>query len=454
MAASGGSHFFAQTAPGQKTPAPITPAGLRLRKAKTAMGFLLVRLRSAPESLYQPRQRAELQSRRNLRLRLSEPPDLGLLRNGNTETWTLDSLGNWLDWTVNGVSQTRSTDPSNEIGSITQGGSTSSQGYDLAGNMTLIADPNSSQGTLFCTYDAWDRLVEVQAGSSSGVIIAEFSYDGTNRRVSQTDFTPSSGPVATYYFYSGQQVVETREGAVVDSQIPDPQSLVPSSQYVWSLRYINAPILRDSFDSSGNVEPSSRIYYLGDANYNVTALVNSSGTVIERYSYDPYGKVTVYEATWTNPGSTSSVGNTILFAGGSVDTETGLVLFGLRYYSVTLGAFISQDPTGYAGGTNVYAYCDDCPPAFTDPEGEARRRWTPITIYELNVTETSQHAGVWGGFSVGINWQVTPAPLARPKWAHLPATSWIVQRVNVTFNTTNAAGVPIPTRGTMGTGAT
>ena len=131
--------------------------------------------------------------------------------NGNTETWTLDSLGNWMDSTVNGVSQTRSTDPSNEIQSISQGTSLDYQGYDLAGNMTLIADPNSAQGTLYCTYDAWDRLVEVQAGSSSGAIIAEFSYDGTNRRVEQIDFTPSSGPVATYYFYSGQQVVETRE---------------------------------------------------------------------------------------------------------------------------------------------------------------------------------------------------------------------------------------------------
>ena len=45
---------------------------------------------------------------------------------------------------------------------------------------------------------------------------------------------------------------------------------------------------------------SDRIFYLGDANYNVTAVAQynaGSGTwqVAERYSYDPYGKVTVYE---------------------------------------------------------------------------------------------------------------------------------------------------------------
>ena len=281
--------------------------------------------------------------------------------NGNTETWTLDSLGNWLDYTVNGVSQTRSTDPSNEIGSITQSGTVNNQGYDLAGNMTLIADPNSVRGTLYCTYDGWDRLVEVQAGSSSGAIIAQFSYDGTSRRVSQTDFTPTTGPTAAYYFYSGQQVVETRLGA----QGSDPCSLAPTNQYVWSLRYIDAPILRDSF-SGGEVVPASRIYYLGDANYNVTALVNSSGTVIERYSYDPYGKMAIYDGSW-NATSASSVGNTILFAGGSIDPETGLMLFGVRYYSTTLGNFVTTDPA--QADINTYRYCGNEPVIRVDPSG-------------------------------------------------------------------------------------
>ena len=35
----------------------------------------------------------------------------------------------------------------------------------------------------------------------------------------------------------------------------------------------------------------------------------------ERYSYTPYGVATVYDVNWANPGTTSSVGNTILFAG-------------------------------------------------------------------------------------------------------------------------------------------
>lgn len=39
-------------------------------------------------------------------------------------------------------------------------------------------------------------------------------------------------------------------------------------------------------------------YYLQDADYNVTAVVNCGGTVEERYSYTPYGEVTVLDSTF------------------------------------------------------------------------------------------------------------------------------------------------------------
>ena len=239
--------------------------------------------------------------------------------NGNTETWTLDSLGNWLDWTVNGVSQTRSTDPSNEIGSITQGGTTSTQGYDLAGNMTLIADPNSARARSTARMTpgiGWLRCKQAApAGRSLPSSRMTAPIAGCRRPTSRPAVAQSPRTTSIPGSRWSRPGKGPKAAILARSR--------PTNQYVWSLRYIDAPILRDSFDSSGNVEPSSRIYYLGDANYNVTALVNSSGTVIERYSYDPYGKVTVYDAAWTSSGSTSSVGNTILFAGEALTRRRG-----------------------------------------------------------------------------------------------------------------------------------
>ena len=76
----------------------------------------------------------------------------------------------------------------------------------------------------------------------------------------------------TRYYYSGQQLVEsdTAVNGVTTTRY----------QYLWSPRYIDAPICRDTLDSSGNVESptTGRIYYLGDANYNVTALVQYNPT--------------------------------------------------------------------------------------------------------------------------------------------------------------------------------
>ena len=233
--------------------------------------------------------------------------------------------------------------------------------YDAAGNMT-------SNGTYTYVYDAWDRLVAVHQGSLSGALVAQYSYDGTNRRIEQlTDFNAKGvAQSVTHYFLDGQQVVETRLAASASTPAT---SVSPQYQYIYSPRYIDAPILRDTY-SGGVLQASARVYYLDDANYNVTALVNPSGQVLERYSYDAYGNVTVYNATWTSTLQSSSVGNTILFAGRELDAETGLYYNRARYYSAGLGNFISQDPAGFdAGDDNFYRYADNNPIICADPSG-------------------------------------------------------------------------------------
>jgi RHS repeat-associated protein len=49
--------------------------------------------------------------------------------------------------------------------------------------------------------------------------------------------------------------------------------------------------------------------------------------------------------------------------------ESGLVYARNRYYSPGLGRFISEDPIGFGGGANFYAYCGNDPINFTDPLG-------------------------------------------------------------------------------------
>ena len=289
-------------------------------------------------------------------------------RNGNAyQQWTLDSLGNWTGFTNNSQTTNETFDPANEL---TGGTGIVTPAYDAAGNMTTTPSPSNPQTGLTCTYDAWNRMVQVASGTT---ILGQYRYDGQNRRTENlTNFNTSGVPQnVVYYFYSGQQVVETRAGARTSS----PSSLPPQYQYIWSLRYIDAPIQRDSFNGSGQIQPASRLFYLADANYNVTALVNTSGQVVERYVYDPYGAVTVYKPDWSGTQSPTLYNNTVLYTGKVLDVETGLYYYLARYYQPALGRFIASDPTGFwPGDANLYQYCGDSPTNATDPAGMLTRK--------------------------------------------------------------------------------
>jgi hypothetical protein len=51
------------------------------------------------------------------------------------------------------------------------------------------------------------------------------------------------------------------------------------------------------FRAVGNSSWYQRYYILQDTDWNVTALVEVSGNLLERYAYDPYGAVTVMSSS-------------------------------------------------------------------------------------------------------------------------------------------------------------
>ena len=110
----------------------------------------------------------------------------------------------------------------------------------------------------------------------------------------------------------------------------------PLKQVVWDIRYIDAPVVRfHDADTDGTIDDT--LYYTTDANMNVTALVDTSGTVLERVVYDPYGNPTFYDGDWDNESSTSSYDNVVLYCGYRWDGETGLYDVRHRVYHPTMG---------------------------------------------------------------------------------------------------------------------
>src|SRR5262249_32054420 len=154
---------------------------------------------------------------------------------------------------------------------------------DGAGNMTKI--PNASWSNPFnLTYDAWNRLTVVNDGQDD---IQKNSYDGLGRRIRRNEAI-SGGDLLDYYYNESWQLLEQRRNG----------SSSPDRQYVWHPYYVDALAL--TYNSSGADQ-----YYLQDANFNITAVTDNGGAVLERYAYSPYGDVTVLSGSFGTPsGST------------------------------------------------------------------------------------------------------------------------------------------------------
>jgi len=250
--------------------------------------------------------------------------------------------------------------------------------YDAAGNMTEGPAPDSLSSTQKYVYDAWNRLAKVTDGETP---IAKFEYDGTGRRIlkiydSQSPGTPDGVDACEHYLHGGDQVIETRQADLVAGVAPDADAIHPKYQNVWSGRYIDALILRDENTDPATDEQcdNGRIFYLADANFNVTAIVAESSrgeedwAVRERYVYTPYGALTILDADFAPvPGNTSAYATTTLYTGSEYDAETGLYYYRARYYHVGLGRFVSRDPV--QADINLYRYVANNPVVYVDPSG-------------------------------------------------------------------------------------
>jgi len=271
----------------------------------------------------------------------------------------LDKLGNWrqLSFGVPGsvITDTRSHDAVNKIASracANRGSPT----WDANGNLTNDGDGThnvfSTTSSLHFVYDYRNRLVE--ARNDAGLLFVKYTYDGLNRRAEKQTFNISGTAIAdTWFLWSDWQCLEECNHLSSDAVL---------RQHVYGVGYLDDHVAL--IQSDGTID-----YYLQDRLHHVVAMTTANATATtERYRYDPYGGLLITDDVGV-PRSSSILGNGFTFTGQWWDSDVGLYYYKNRWYSPDLGRFVTQDPSGYVDGMNLYQYVKSMPTMLGDVMG-------------------------------------------------------------------------------------
>ena len=198
--------------------------------------------------------------------------------------------------------------------------------FDAKGMRTSKTD---LQGTTSYQWDARGRLTHVTLQNGQ---VVNYGYDAVGRLANRT-----ANGSTTSFLYNGLDVVLDRgsDGSQVD--------------------YLNGVGIDDKLRQSSVA--TGPLYFLQDQLGSTIALTDSGGSVVERKRYEAFGE--------SQGGSITRFG----YTGRERDMLTGLMHYRARWYDPAQSRFISEDPVGFSGGLNLYAYVSNDPMNFSDPQG-------------------------------------------------------------------------------------
>jgi RHS repeat-associated protein len=144
----------------------------------------------------------------------------------------------------------------------------------------------------------------------------------------------SSGD-STTYVYDGQDVIKdiNSDGSTVE--------------------YLNEPGIDNKLRQTSS---STTLYFVHDHLGSARALTDENGNLVESIDYDSFGNGA---SNLTRYG----------YTGREWEAEANLYYYRARWYDPQVGRFISEDPVGFQGGVNWYAYVGNNPTGFVDPSG-------------------------------------------------------------------------------------
>jgi len=181
----------------------------------------------------------------------------------------------------------------------------------------------------------WDPLGQLTVVTHRDGSQTRFAYDALGRRVWKDHEKAPAAPrdagarsrqadvCRTEYFWSGDDLLAEQRGAALTE-------------------YVMRGFVADAIWEDGSIR-----HVVVSPQGVPQELIDAKGKLIWQGSFDDWGKLSKEEG----PGSCR-----LRLPGQLFDEETGLSYNRFRYYSADAGQFISPDPIGFGGGTNLFRF--------------------------------------------------------------------------------------------------
>ena len=296
-----------------------------------------------------------------------------------------DSMGNIIEVFENGRSACRYE--YDALGRLTREdnvafGKTTTWAYDNNGNITakyeyaLTAKPTNELHLL----DGTCKLYTYDVGSDKLIL-----YDG-EEMVYDTIGNPTTyrGESAAWeygreltehkgctfaYDARGRRISKQKEGETAITFTYDASGNLIKQSNGLEFLYDHTGVFAVKYDGS-------TYFYRKNAQNDIIALLDSTGSVVVKYNYDAWGNCKALNADGSVITDEIHIGilNPFRYRSYYYDTETNLYFLKSRYYDPEIGRFMTIDDISYLdpdsiNGLNLYAYCGNNPIMYSDPNG-------------------------------------------------------------------------------------
>jgi len=224
----------------------------------------------------------------------------------------------------------------------------------------------------------------------------------------------------TYSYDADGTRMEKANGSTGTMYWPGPSGTLTESDLTGTINeeyvYFNGQRIARVDRPSGTVH-----YYFSNHLGSHTMVTSATGTCEQDIDYYPYGGVVIDHCP--------NVAQHYKFTGKERDSESGLDMFGARYYGSSLGRFMTPDwsassnpdPVPYADlrypqSLNLYSYTKNNPTTLTDPNGHCdvdgeHHGWVWCAAHAIGITETQKEqadqarANLAGVKNINVNGQ-------------------------------------------------